>query len=70
MIGKLKNQFDMLLNSFLGYFDLTASQASPPPKILESKPPLKSIFSTFQMILSKKRNIFGTKKILDFFQTV
>ena len=34
----------------------------PPPPPLKVGPPLKSIFSMFQIILSKKTKIFGTKK--------
>ena len=47
-----------------GYFDLTASQP-PFPSTVWNPAPLKSIFSTFQMIWSKKKKnfFFWYKKI-------
>jgi len=46
-----------------GYFDLYAIQAPPPPSSILD-PHLKSTFSMFQMIWSKKKIVFfGTKKI-------
>ena len=44
------------LKTLFGYFDLSAIQAPSPPQFWT--PPLKSIFSMFQMIWSKKKMFF------------
>ena len=57
----LRTYYPFIGRSF-GYFDLAATQA---PLFSKMNHPLKSIFSMFQMILSKEKNILVEKNFLD-----